>query len=74
MLNISVYTVYSSLLLPMQSVPITTNRCEFESRSGEVYSIQHYVIKYVSDLRQVSGFLRFSSPIKLTVMIELKYC
>jgi len=23
--------------------------CEFESRSGEVYSIQHYVIKFVSD-------------------------
>jgi len=22
----------------------------FESRSGEVYSIQHYVIKFVSDL------------------------
>ena len=27
------------------------------SRSGEVYSIQHYVIKFVSDLRQVR-FLR----------------
>ena len=27
--------------------------CEFESRSGEVYSIQYYVIKFVSDLRQV---------------------
>ena len=24
--------------------------CEFESRSGEMYSIQHYVIKFVSDL------------------------
>ena len=32
--------------------------CEFESRSGDVYSIQHYVIKFVSDLRQVCGFLR----------------
>ena len=33
-----------------------------------VYSIQHYVIKFVSDLRQVSDFLRvlqFSPPIKL---------
>jgi hypothetical protein len=27
------------------------------SRSGEVYSIQHYVIKFVSDLRQFGGFL-----------------
>ena len=32
--------------------------CEFESCSGEVYSIQHYVIKFASDFRQVSGFLR----------------
>jgi len=26
------------------------HRCEFESRSAEVYSIQHYVIKFVIDL------------------------
>ena len=25
---------------------------------GEVYTIQHYMIKCVSDLRQVTGFLR----------------
>jgi hypothetical protein len=45
---------------------------EFELRSGEVYSIQHYVIKFVSDLRQVAGFLRvrlFPPPIKLTATI-----
>ena len=24
----------------------------------EVYSIQHYVIKFVSDLRQIGGFLQ----------------
>ena len=47
---------------------------EFESRSGEVYSIQHYVIKCVSDLIQVGSFLRFPPPINLTVTIELKYC
>ena len=29
--------------------------------SGEVYSIQHYVIEFVSDLRQVSGFLLYLS-------------
>ena len=29
-------------------------RCECESSSGEVYSIQHYVIKFVSDLRYVT--------------------
>ena len=39
---------------------------------GKVYSIQHYVIKFVSDLRQVGGFLQvlwFPPPIKLTAMI-----
>ena len=44
--------------------------CEFESRSGR--GVQHYVIKFVSDLRQVGGFLRvlqFPQPIKLTAMI-----
>jgi hypothetical protein len=30
--------------------------CEFESRSGR--GVQHSVIKFVSDLRQVDGFLR----------------
>jgi hypothetical protein len=47
-------------------------RCEFKPRSGEGYSIQHYVIKFVSDLRQVDGFLRvirFPPPIKLTATI-----
>ena len=41
---------------------------------GEVYSIQCYAIKFVSDLRQVGGLLRFPSPIKVTIMIQLKYC
>ena len=35
-------------------------------RSGEVYSIQHYVIKFVSDLRQVGGFLRYCTPVSST--------
>ena len=38
----------------------------FESRSGEVCSIQHYVIKFISDLRQIGGFhwvLRFPPSI-----------
>jgi hypothetical protein len=46
--------------------------CEFEPRSGEVYSIQHYVVKFVSDLRQVGCFhqvLRFPPPIKLSTTI-----
>jgi len=46
--------------------------CEFESRSGKVYSIHHYVIKFVIDIRQVSGILRvlwFPPPSKLTATI-----
>ena len=46
--------------------------CEFEFRSGQ--GVQHYVIKFVSDLRQVGGFLRvlwFPPPMKLTATIYL---
>jgi hypothetical protein len=42
---------------------ITTKVVSSNSAHGEVYSIQYYVIKFVSDLRHVSGFLRFSPPI-----------
>jgi hypothetical protein len=44
--------------LPVQSVPITTKVVSSKSCSGEVYLIQHYVIKFVSDLQQVGGFLQ----------------
>jgi hypothetical protein len=40
-----------------QSVPITTNVVSSNLVHGEVYSIQNYVIKFVSDLRQVGGFI-----------------
>jgi hypothetical protein len=48
------------LQLPMQSVPITTIVVSSNPAHGGMYSIQHYVIKFVSDLRQVGGFLRSS--------------
>ena len=38
-------------------------RCEFESRSGR--GVRHYVIKFVSDLRQVGGFFRTKGDILL---------
>jgi hypothetical protein len=38
--------------------------CELEPHSGEVYLIQHYVIKLVSDLKQVGGFPQVSSTNK----------
>jgi len=42
--------------LPVQSVPITTKVASSIPVHGEVHSIQHYVIKFVSDLRQVVVF------------------
>ena len=67
----SSYVVVCSwdLQQPVKSVPITINVVGSNPVHGEVYSIQHYVIKFVSDLRQVRSFLwvlRFPPPIKLT--------
>ena len=71
----NIYSLFTSMVGPswswsygswiyyyqLQSVPITTEWCcEFESRSGR--GVQHYVIKFVSDLRQVSGFLHNWPP------------
>ena len=44
---------------------------------ANVYAMHHYVIKFVSDLRQVADFLGvllFPPPIKLTATMELTYC
>ena len=46
--------------------------CMLESRPSEMHSIPHYVMKFVSDLRQVANFLRvlrFPPPITLTSTI-----
>ena len=56
----------------MQSVHSTTNAVSSKSAYGDVYSNQHYVIKFVSNLRQVGGFLgvlQFPQPMKLTATI-----
>jgi hypothetical protein len=39
----------------VQSVPSTNKFVSSNPVHGKVYSIKHYVIKFVSDLRQVSG-------------------
>ena len=60
------------LQLPVQSVPITSNIVSSNPVYEEVYSIEHFLIKFISDLRQVDDFLlvsRFPSPIKLTATI-----
>jgi hypothetical protein len=63
---------YLDLQLPMQSVPTTTKIVSLNPAHGKVYPIQYYVIKFVSDLRQINGLLRvlwFPPPIKLTASI-----
>jgi len=53
-------------------LPIKTKVVSSNPAHGEAYSIQQYVIKFVSDLRQVGGFLlvlRFPPPTKLTATI-----
>ena len=57
-------------ILPVQSVPIFT--CEFDSHSDKVYSIQYYVIKFVSDLLQFGGLLR-STPVSSTNKTDRNY-
>jgi hypothetical protein len=44
------------LLLPVKSVPITTNVVSSYPVHDKVYSMQHYVIKFVSDLAAVRWF------------------
>jgi hypothetical protein len=44
------------LQLPVQSVPITTKVVSSNPVHGEVYLIQHYVIKFAKDLCQCQWF------------------
>ena len=63
---VSVIVSELDLWLPMQSVPITTDVVSSNYDQGD------YVIKSVSDLRQVGDFLPFlwfPPPIKLTATI-----
>jgi hypothetical protein len=60
----------------MQSVPITSKVVSSNPVHGEVYSIQYYVIKFVSDWRQVGGFspgipVSFTNKTKLHDVIEI---
>ena len=64
------------LQLHVQSEPIITKVVSLNPAHGEVYSMQHYVIKFVSYFRQVSGFLRVlwfppDPPINLTNITEI---
>ena len=60
------------LQLLVQSVPVTTNVMVSNPIHCEVYSTEHYMIPFVSDLRYVCNFFQvlwFLPSIKLTAMI-----
>jgi hypothetical protein len=54
------------LQLAMSSVPIATNVVSSNPAHGEVYSMQHYVKRFVINLRQVCGFLDIASCKSMT--------
>ena len=78
-LGVSVLSLSAILIFDFRVIGFTTTYtisayhhkyCEFESRSG--HDVQHYVIKFVSDLGHNSSFLRvfrFPPPVKLTATI-----
>ena len=83
--NFCIKTMFNSSLTPICFIfvywcPNTISisfRLTVTRRVSLVEQVEHYVIKFVSDLRQVRGFLwilRFHPPIKLTATISLKYC
>ena len=52
-------------------LPIPTKVVGSNPVHGEVYSIQLYVIKFVSDLRQVGGFLDFTELLLKVTLITI---
>jgi hypothetical protein len=60
------YFFFPIVHLPVQSVYITTNVVSSNPAHGQVYLIQHYVIKFVNDLWQVGGFLRVLETVSST--------
>ena len=66
-MKLSWFHYFVDLQLPVQSVPITTKVVSSNPVHGEVYLIQYYVIKFVSDLRQLG---RWFSPVSSTNKID----
>ena len=52
-----VIVLWLDLQLLGQSVQLITNVMKSNPAHGEMYSIHHFVIKFVSDVRQVGGLL-----------------
>ena len=59
------FSQFFNLQLLVQSVPITTKIVSSHPIHGEVYSMQHYVMQFLSNLRGT----RFPPPKELTATI-----
>ena len=55
-----------NLQLPLKLVSITTKVVSSNPVHDEVYTMQHYVIEFVSDLRQVGRWFSPSTPVSST--------
>ena len=47
-------------------MPITTKVVSSNPTHGQVYSIQHYVIKFIRELRQVGGWFSLGTSVSST--------
>jgi RAB protein geranylgeranyltransferase component A len=56
--NLSVFSVLFQKRIVSTKFDIYIVIVSSDSAHDEVYAIQHYVIKFLSDMRQVGGFLR----------------
>jgi hypothetical protein len=72
-LNHSANQVLLNVRAVMIVIVYTTNIVSLNPAHGEVYLMQHYVIKFVSDLRQVCSFLR-TLRFLTDCHDKLKYC
>ena len=55
-----------NLQLPVQSVPMTTKIVSSNDAHGGMYLIQHYVIKFVSDLIAAGGWFSLGTTVSST--------
>jgi hypothetical protein len=63
------YGLWVMVQLPVQSVSITTKVVSSNPVHGEVYSIQHYVLQFVSELLQVC----VESGVKTCILLLVRF-
>jgi hypothetical protein len=66
--------LWLDLQLPVQSVPITTEVVSSNPAHGEVYSIQHYVIKLYCTIKPVGLYSLYrSSDLQPNSLVNLDF-